>query len=207
MILYRLDRLEDYVQYLQNNPEEVTALYQDVLITVTSFFRDSEAFEALKTKVFPAIAEGRRPDSPFRIWVAGCSTGEEAYSIAICLLEFLTNQGINIPIQIFATDINEVAIEKARAGIYKPSQVTEISPERLARFFIQVEGGYQISKPVRELCVFARQNLINDPPFSRVDCNYLPECANLFKFWGAEEIGAHVPLWTQTYRLFDVRYF
>jgi len=176
MILYRLDRLEDYVQYLQNNPEEVTALYQDVLITVTSFFRDSEAFEALKTKVFPAIAEGRRPDSPFRIWVAGCSTGEEAYSIAICLLEFLTNQGINIPIQIFATDINEVAIEKARAGIYKPSQVAEISPERLARFFIQVEGGYQISKPVRELCVFARQNLINDPPFSRVD---LITCRNV----------------------------
>ncbi|MBK1990604.1 PAS domain-containing protein [Sphaerospermopsis aphanizomenoides BCCUSP55] len=176
MILYRLDKLEDYVEYLQKNPAEVTALYQDVLITVTSFFRDLEAFEALKTKVFPVLAEGRKPDSPFRIWVAGCSTGEEAYSIAISLLEFLTNQGINIPIQIFATDINEVAIEKARTAIYKPSQVADISPERLGRFFIQVEGGYQISKPVRELCVFARQNLISDPPFSRMD---LITCRNV----------------------------
>ncbi|MBD2663803.1 signal transduction histidine kinase with CheB and CheR activity [Richelia sinica FACHB-800] len=176
MVLYRLDKLEDYAQYLQNNPAEVTALYQDVLITVTSFFRDWEAFEALKTKVFPVLAEGRRPDSPFRIWVAGCSTGEEAYSIAICLLEFLSKQGINIPIQIFATDINEVAIEKARSGIYKPSQVADISPERLGRFFVQVEGGYQISKPVRELCVFARQNLISDPPFSRLD---LITCRNV----------------------------
>jgi two-component system CheB/CheR fusion protein len=176
MVLYQLDQLEDYVQYLQNNPAEVTALYQDMLITVTSFFRDLEAFEALKTKVFPVLAEGRKPDSPFRIWVAGCSTGEEAYSIAICLLEFLTNQGINIPIHIFATDINEVAIEKARTAIYKPSQVADISPERLGRFFIQVEGGYQISKQVRELCVFARQNLISDPPFSRLD---LITCRNV----------------------------
>lgn len=176
MVLYRLDKLEDYVHYLQNNPEEVKALYQDVLITVTSFFRDWEAFEALKTKVFPFLAEGRKPDSPFRIWVAGCSTGEEAYSVAICLLEFLSSKGINIPIQIFATDINEAAIEKARSAIYKPSQVADISPERLGRFFVQVEGGYQISKPVRELCVFARQNLISDPPFSRLD---LITCRNM----------------------------
>ncbi|WP_084386946.1 chemotaxis protein CheB [Anabaena sp. CA = ATCC 33047] len=176
MVLYQLDQLEDYVRYLQNNPAEVTALYQDVLITVTSFFRDWEAFEALKTKVFPVLAEGRKPDSPFRIWVAGCSTGEEAYSVAICLLEFLSNKGINIPIQIFATDINEAAIEKARTAIYKPSQVGDISPERLGRFFVQIEGGYQISKPVRELCVFARQNLISDPPFSRLD---LITCRNV----------------------------
>lgn len=176
MILYRLDKLEDYIQYLQNNPAEVTALYQDVLITVTSFFRDPEAFEALKINVFPVLIQERKPDSPFRIWVAGCSTGEEAYSIAICLLEFLTYQGINIPIQIFATDINEVAIEKARSGIYKSIQVADISPERLQRFFVEVEGGYQISKSVRELCVFARQNLISDPPFSRLD---LITCRNV----------------------------
>ncbi|MBE9005012.1 PAS domain-containing protein [Fortiea sp. LEGE XX443] len=182
MILYKLDRLEDYVRYLQDNPAEVTALYQDVLITITSFFRDPEAFEALKTQVFPVIAKDRTPDSPIRIWVAGCSTGEEAYSIAICLLEYLTVQGINPTIQIFATDINEVAIEKARIGIYKPSQIVDISPERLQRFFVQVENGYQISKPVRELCVFARQNLINDPPFSRLD---LISCRNVLIYLGS----------------------
>jgi two-component system CheB/CheR fusion protein len=176
MILYKLERLEDYVPYLQENPAEVKALYQDVLITVTSFFRDPESFEALKTKVFPLITKDRSPDSPIRIWVAGCSTGEEAYSIAICLLEFLNNQVINTAIQIFATDVNEAVIEKARNGIYKANQVTDISPERLQRFFVPVEGGYQISKPVRELCVFARQNLINDPPFSRLD---LITCRNV----------------------------
>ncbi|MBW4643164.1 MAG: PAS domain-containing protein [Goleter apudmare HA4340-LM2] len=176
MVLYKLESLEDYVTYLQENPAEVKALYQDVLITVTSFFRDPEAFEVLKTRVFPQIAKDRSPDSPIRIWVAGCSTGEEAYSIAICLLEFLTNQVINTAIQIFATDINEVAIEKARSGVYKPSQVADISPERLQRFFIPVDGGYQISKPVREMCIFARQNLLNDPPFSRLD---LITCRNV----------------------------
>ncbi|MDF5706715.1 MAG: chemotaxis protein CheB [Nostoc sp. S4] len=182
MILYKLERLEDYVRYLQENTGEVSALYQDVLISVTCFFRDSEAFEALKTKVFPNIVKGRTPDSPLRIWVAGCSTGEEAYSIAICLLEYLTGLGINPPVQIFATDINEVAIEKARNGIYKHSQLADVSQQRLQRFFIQVEGGYQISKPVRELCVFARQNLIADPPFSRLD---LITCRNMLIYLGS----------------------
>ncbi|MDZ8239460.1 MAG: chemotaxis protein CheB [Nostoc sp. ChiQUE01a] len=182
MILHKLDSLEDYVKYLQDRPEEVNALYQDVLITVTYFFRDSEAFEALKSKVFPIIIKDRTPESPVRIWVAGCSTGEEAYSIAICLLEYLTTQGINLPIQIFATDVNEVAIDKARNGIYKPSQIAEISPERLHRFFVPVENGYQISKVVRESCVFARQNLIGDPPFSRLD---LITCRNVLIYLGS----------------------
>ncbi|OUL24916.1 chemotaxis protein CheB [Nostoc sp. 106C] len=182
MILYKLERLEDYVNYLLENPAEVKALYQDVLITVTSFFRDPESFEALKTKVFPIITKDRTPDSPIRIWVAGCSTGQEAYSIAICLLEFLSNQVINPPIQIFATDVNEAAIETARIGIYKPSLVGEVSPERLQRFFVQVEGGYQISKPVRELCIFARQNLIADPPFSHLD---LITCRNVLIYLGS----------------------
>ncbi|UKO95951.1 chemotaxis protein CheB [Nostoc sp. UHCC 0870] len=176
MMLYKLENLEDYARYLQNNPAEVTALYQDLLITVTSFFRDPESFAALKTTIFPLIAKEHQPDSPIRVWVAGCSTGEEAYSIAICWMEFLDVQKINLPIQIFATDINEVAIEKARGGIYKPNQVADISPDRLQRFFVQVDGNYQISKPVRELCVFARHNLINDPPFSRLD---LITCRNV----------------------------
>ncbi|MDF2387962.1 PAS domain-containing protein [Nostoc ellipsosporum NOK] len=182
MILYKLERLEDYVRYLQDNPAEVSALYQDVLIGVTGFFRDPEAFEALKTMVFPTIAKDRTPESPIRVWVAGCSTGEEAYSIAICLLEFLTNQGMNQPVQIFASDINELAIEKARNAVYKQSQLVDISLERLQRFFVQVEGGYQISKQVRELCVFARQNLIADPPFSRLD---LISCRNVLIYLGA----------------------
>ncbi|MBC1312168.1 PAS domain-containing protein [Trichormus variabilis PNB] len=183
MILYKLERLEDYVRYLQENLAEVKALYQDVLITVTNFFRDPEVFEALKTTVFPQIiSREQTPDKPIRVWVAGCSTGEEAYSIAICLLEYLSNQSINTTIQIFATDINEVAIEKARIGIYKPSQVLDVSPARLQRFFVPVEGGYQISKPVRELCVFARQNLISEPPFSRLD---LISCRNVLIYLGA----------------------
>jgi two-component system, chemotaxis family, CheB/CheR fusion protein len=182
MVLYKLERLEDYICYLQENPAEVTALYQDMLITVTCFFRDPESFEALKSKVFPIITKDRTPESPIRIWIAGCSTGEEAYSMTICLLEYLAEQGINPLIQIFATDINEVAIEKARNGVYKHNQITDISPERLKRFFVQVEGGYQISKVVRELCVFARQNLISDPPFSKLD---LITCRNVLIYLGS----------------------
>lgn len=181
MFLYKLERLEDYARYLQNNPTEVMALYQDVLIHVTSFFRDPESFEALKSKVFPIIVKDKSPGTPIRIWVAGCSTGEEAYSLAICLLEFLAEQVPRLPIQIYATDISETAIESARSGIYIPSQVANVSPERLNRFFVQVEGGYQITKPVRELCVFARQNLIGDPPFSRLD---LITCRNVLIYLG-----------------------
>ncbi|MDM3854567.1 MAG: chemotaxis protein CheB, partial [Aphanizomenon gracile PMC649.10] len=191
MMLYRLDKLEDYIYFLQTHPVEVNALYQDVLITVTSFFREPEAFEALKTKVFPIITKQRKTDDPIRIWIAGCSSGEEAYSIAICLIEFLTNQAMNIPIQIFATDVNDVAIEKARIGIYKPNQVADISPERLQRFFVQTENGYQISKLIRELCVFAKQNLINDPPFSRLD---LITCRNVMIYLGSPVQKKIVPI-------------
>ncbi|MEB3179873.1 MAG: chemotaxis protein CheB [Nostocaceae cyanobacterium] len=182
MALYRLENLNDYVRYLQENPAEVQALYQEILINVTSFFRDAQAFEALKQKVFPALLRNRSLDSPIRIWVAGCSTGEEAYSIAICLLEFLASVPLKPPIQIFATDVSEVAIEKARLGIYSKSKVVDVSPERLQRFFTQVEGGYQINKFLRELCIFARQNLLNDPPFSRLD---LISCRNVFIYFGA----------------------
>jgi len=183
MVLYKLENLADYVTYLRSHPAEVQALYDDVLINVTSFFRDPEAFETLKSKVFPVIAQeqGTR-NLPLRIWVAGCSTGEEAYSIAICLLEFCEHHAIKPQIQIYATDISDLAIEKARTGFYKQSMVADVSPERLQRFFIQVEGGYQISKSVRELCVFARQNLCSDPPFSRID---LISCRNVLIYLGA----------------------
>src|SRR5919202_317484 len=181
MLLYQLEQLEDYARYLQSKPAEVTALYHDLLIHVTSFFRDPESFKALKNLVFPVFIQDKTPGTPIRIWVAGCSTGEEAYSIAICLLEFSAAQFPRLPIQIYATDISESVIEFARNGIYTASQVANVSSERLYRFFVQVEGGYQVSKAVREVCVFARQNLIGDPPFSRLD---LITCRNVLIYLG-----------------------
>ncbi|EGK83830.1 signal transduction histidine kinase with CheB and CheR activity [Microcoleus vaginatus FGP-2] len=181
MLLYKLERIEDYAEYLQDTPTEVTALYHDIFIHVTSFFRDPESFEALSSNVFPEIVKHKSSKTPIRIWVAGCSTGEEAYSIAICLLEFLGDRATNLPIQIYATDISENAIAQARHGFYTPAQVADISPQRLHRFFVQVEGGYQIAQPVRELCVFAKHNLISDPPFSRMD---LITCRNVLIYLG-----------------------
>lgn len=181
MTLHSLERPEDYITYLQSHPEEIEALYQDLLINVTSFFRDPESFQVLESHVFPSLIEGRPTDSPIRIWVPGCSTGEEAYSIAICLLEFLETHKAKFPIQIFATDLNEVAIERARKGFYRQSLMAGVSPERLRRFFVAVEGGYQIGKLVRELCVFAKQNLGSDPPFSQMD---LISCRNVLIYLG-----------------------
>jgi two-component system, chemotaxis family, CheB/CheR fusion protein len=182
MLLYKLERLEDYAQYLQAYPVEVKALYEEILIHVTSFFRDPEAFQQLKEQVFPTITQDKSLEFPIRIWVAGCSTGEEVYSIAICLLEFLESKAAQPPIQIFATDISEAAIEKARAGIYLENQMVEVSPERRRRFFNNLEGSrYQIGKTVRELCVFARQDLGSDPPFSNLD---LISCRNVLIYLG-----------------------
>jgi two-component system, chemotaxis family, CheB/CheR fusion protein len=176
MLLCKLEKLVDYATYLQEHPLEVKALYEEILIHVTSFFRDPEAFELLKTKVFETITQHKSVELPIRIWVAGCSTGEEVYSIAICLLEFLTDRVIQPPIQIFATDISELSIDKARSGFYTENQMVDVSPERRLRFFYLVEGGYHISKAVRELCVFSRQDLSSDPPFSNVD---LISCRNV----------------------------
>jgi two-component system, chemotaxis family, CheB/CheR fusion protein len=176
MLLCKLEQLADYAAYLQTNPTEVKALYEEILIHVTSFFRDPEAFEQLKAKVFHTISQNKSAEFPIRIWVAGCSTGEEVYSIAICLLEFLEQRVTQPPIQIFATDISELAIDKARSGIYTENQMVEVSAERRRRFFHVVDGGYRISKAVRELCVFARQDLGSDPPFSSVD---LISCRNV----------------------------
>ena len=177
MVLYKMERLEDYAQYLLDHPAEVKALYEEILIHVTSFFRDLEAFERLKEYVFPTITHNKSAQVPIRIWVAGCSTGEEVYSIAICLLEFLGDRVIPPQIQIFATDISEAAIGKARYGFYLENQMLGVSEERRRRFFMSVEGsGYRICKVVRELCVFARQNLGIDPPFSNLD---LVTCRNV----------------------------
>ncbi len=182
MALYRLEKLEDYIQYLEKQPEEIEALYEELLIHVTSFFRDTDAFELLKAQVFPAILRDRPADVPVRIWVAGCSSGEEAYSIAIALLEFLADQPHQPQIQIFATDVSEPIIKKARLGVYIASQLDGITPDRLQRFFHAIGNGYQINKNVRELCVFARQNLLNDPPFSHID---LISCRNVLIYFGS----------------------
>ncbi len=179
MLLYKLDRLEDYAEYLQANPAEVKALYAEILIHVTSFFREDSAFEQLKAQVFPIICQNKSA-SPIRIWIAGCSTGEEAYSIAICLLEFLGERAYP-PIAIFATDISEKAIAQARAGIYSESQMVDVSPERRCRFFTKLDGSYQVSKAIRKLCIFARQDLNSDPPFSNLD---LVSCRNVLIYFG-----------------------
>jgi chemotaxis methyl-accepting protein methylase/signal transduction histidine kinase/ActR/RegA family two-component response regulator len=181
MLLCKLEKLADYAAYLQAHPAEVKALHEEILIHVTSFFRDPEAFELLKNKVFQTITQHKSVELPIRIWVAGCSTGEEVYSIAICLLEFLTERVTQPPIQIFATDISELSIDRARAGIYTENQMVDVSIERRRRFFYPVEDGYQISKTVRELCVFARQDLSSDPPFSNVD---LISCRNVLIYLG-----------------------
>lgn len=181
MLLYKLENIDDYVTYLRGHSAEVQLLFEDMLIHVTSFFRDPIAFETLKTKVFPTITT-KGADVPLRIWVAGCSTGEEAYSIAMCLLEYLDNQLIQPQIQIYATDISDRSIEIARAGFYKYSSVPDVSLERLQRFFMPVDGGYRICKSIREMCVFARQNLSSDPPFSKLD---LISCRNVLIYLGA----------------------
>jgi two-component system, chemotaxis family, CheB/CheR fusion protein len=176
MILNKLDELEEYAKYLREHSAEAENLYQDILINVTSFFRNPEAFEVLKEKIFPPLVEHRAPDEPVRIWVVGCSTGEEAYSVAMAFTEFAGEGADHIPVQVFATDINQKGIEKARAGLYSKNIAEDVSPERLRRFFTEVEGGYRVGKPLRDMCVFARQNVVADPPFLRMD---LISCRNL----------------------------
>jgi len=188
MILHKLDKLKDYVRYIRNEPGEIEELYQDILIHVTGFFRDPEAFEALRKHVLPELFQNRK-DGTIRIWVPGCSTGEEVYSLAMTLLEFLwletrktakTTLG-STPFQIFATDISDTSLDRARAGLYSEALVADISPERLRRFFVHLDGGYQIVKPVREMCIFAKQNVVKDPPFSHLD---LISCRNLLIYLG-----------------------
>ena len=176
MAVQKIESLADYSKHLESDRSEVQALHQDLLINVTSFFRDPQTFETLCRQVFPRILGGRSADTPVRVWVPGCATGEEAYSLAICLLESLSSLPSNPPLQVFATDLSETAIERARAGIYPENIAADVSPERLLRFFVRVDGRYQVSKPVRDLIVFARQDLARDPPFSKLD---LVSCRNV----------------------------
>ncbi len=174
--ILRLNSLTEYANYLTEHPEECVRLYDDVLISVTSFFRDAEVFDGLKTQILPAILEGVGSNGDIRIWVAGCSTGEEAYSLAILLQEALESRIADYHIQIFGTDLNEKAIQHARAGVYPEAIITQVSPERLKRFFVATDGGYKVEKSVRDMCVFARHNLAADPPFSQI---HLVTCRNV----------------------------
>jgi two-component system CheB/CheR fusion protein len=176
MALHKLERLDDYLRYLQHSQAELNGLYNDLLIGVTTFFRDREPFELLKTLVFPRLLENRAPDVPIRIWAAGCSTGEEAFSIAIALLEFLAGLGSSHKVQIFATDVDATALDHARHGLYAHTIESEVSAERLSRYFVRTEAGYEVGRAVRDAVVFAKHNLGKDPPFSRID---LVTCRNV----------------------------
>jgi two-component system CheB/CheR fusion protein len=176
MVLHHVEKIEDYISILSSEAHELANLYDDLLIGVTSFFRDGEPYDALKNIVFPRLLENRGTGAPLRIWVAGCSSGEEAYSTAIALLEYLGDRAGSFRIQIFATDIDEEALGRARAAVYSTTIELDVSPERLRRFFVATDGGYRVSRQVRDLVVFARHDVGKDPPFSRLD---LVTCRNV----------------------------
>jgi len=175
MHVNQISGLGDYLRHLQANPHEVDALFGELLIGVTSFFRDPAAFEALAQAV-PAMLDPRADGTPVRVWVAGCSTGEEAYSIGIVLREYLAVRGAPLNVQIFGTDIDPRAIEAARTGFYPIGIVNDVTPARLDRFFVKEDNGYRVRKDLRDLVVFAVHNALGDPPFSKLD---LVLCRNL----------------------------
>ncbi len=183
MQVMRIDTLEGYIKQLRQDRHEIDSLFQDLLISVTSFFRDPAAFTTLATSVIPKLFQDKSSETPLRIWVAGCATGEEAYSIAILVREHLATLTTQPPVQIFATDIDEVALDAARQGHYNEAIVDQLSAERLASFFVQDSHGYRVTKAIRELCTFTTHNLIGDPPFVRMD---LIVCRNLLIYFDAD---------------------
>ncbi|HYZ87080.1 MAG TPA: chemotaxis protein CheB, partial [Bryobacteraceae bacterium] len=176
MMMLRFDSMAEYARYLEQHTAEVRELYRDLFISVTSFFRDPASFAALTKLLAGALGDRGRSEQPVRVWVPGCATGEEVYSIAICLFEVLQDKQLPVPLQLFGTDISDLALDKARHGIYSAIIEGDVSPERLRRFFTKVDSGYQISKVIRESCIFARHDVTKDPPFSNLD---LVSCRNL----------------------------
>ena len=178
MGLHQIDRIATYVRYLRENPQETEILFKELLIGVTSFFRDAAAWEQLREKIIPALLKARPGGGIIRAWAPGCSTGEEAYSLAIVFREALEKVKPvgSFSLQVFATDLDKDAIDKARTGIYPVNIAADVSPERLRRFFVKEERGYRVGKAAREIVVFAPQNVIMDPPFTKVD---LLICRNL----------------------------
>lgn len=192
MSLHQIEMIEEYVKYLQQTPDEVEALFQELLIGVTNFFRDPDAFKSLE-KVIPKLFINKSINDTIRVWTAGCSTGEEAYSIAILIKEHMQKIQKNFTVQIFATDIDPRAIAKARAGIYPTDIAADVSPERLSHFFKSesLENTYHINKNIRDMLIFSEQNLIKDPPFSKID---LISCRNLLIYMNANLQKKIIPL-------------
>jgi two-component system CheB/CheR fusion protein len=185
MGLHQIDRIAVYVRYLRENPQEVERLFKELLIGVTSFFRDPAAWEELQKEAIPACLSGRPAGGTIRAWSVGCSTGEEAYSLAIVFreaLEQIKPKG-RFTLQIFATDLDRDAIDKARQGAYPSNIAADVSPERLHRFFIQEENGYRVAKEIREAVTFATQNIVMDPPFTKLD---ILICRNLLIYLAPE---------------------
>jgi two-component system, chemotaxis family, CheB/CheR fusion protein len=190
MVLNKLTSLAAYVQFLRSNPTELDALFGDMLISVSSFFRNPDAYEALERLVFPKLLHGDQTDT-IRVWVPGCSAGQEAYSLAILFNEYAQASSMAPKLQMFASDISDALLDKARAGIYPKALLQDVSPERLRRFFIEEEEGYRVIKPLRDSIVFAHQNLLNDPPFSRLD---LITCRNLLIYLESSPQQTIIPL-------------
>ena len=179
MVVHKIDNLQEYVKYIQTNPAEIKALYQDMLINVTSFFRNPGAFDAMKTEVFANLLKSHSTDTAIRIWTPGCASGEETYSVAMALLEYLGDKATQYSLQLFGTDVSEASIVRARSGVYPENIQGDVSPERLRRFFTKTESAYRVSKSIRDMCIFAQHNLLNDPPFSQMD---LICCRNLLMY-------------------------
>lgn len=191
MHVHQVQDAEQYLRFLHEHPYEIDLLFQELLIGVTSFFRDPEAFAFLATTAFPDLVATRSQNHPLRVWVPGCSTGEEAYTLAIVLRECLERSQKSCPIQIFATDLHNQAVEKARTGLYPEGIAADVSCERLERYFVREDGSYRIKPAIRECVVFTRQNLLADPPFTKLD---LLSCRNLLIYLNAEVQHQLIPL-------------
>nr|HMT27893.1 CheR family methyltransferase [Bacteroidia bacterium] len=180
MLLYKIKFLKEYAKLLSQKREEIDILYQDLLINVTSFFRDTDTHKYLYENLFPKLLKRKKSGETLRIWVSACSTGEEAYSMAMILLEIQEGKSAIVPVQIFATDLSERVISKARLGVYTKQELESVSPKRIQRFFSKSDGGFRVNKAVRDMCVFAPHNILRDPPFSRLD---FISCCNLFIYF------------------------
>jgi two-component system CheB/CheR fusion protein len=176
MIICKLENIADYLVLLKQSKPEQDTLFQDILIPVTSFFRDPKIFENISQTVLPQLVKDKSSVNALRIWVAGCSTGQEAYSIAMCICEYLSDKISTVRVQIFATDLSEKSITKARLGIYNKSEIEGLSEYRIHEFFTKTNGNYQVKKRIRDMCVFAKHNFLKDPPFAKLD---LISCRNV----------------------------
>ena len=197
MNIHQISHIRQYVRFLQENPNELDLLFKELLIGVTNFFRDPEAFKKLKEEALPRLLKAKGRNSAFRVWIPGCSTGEEAYSVAIAIAECLEHMKLrgSIKTQVFATDIDKDAVERARQGLYPPTIAADVSPDRLQRYFVKDDSGYRVAKQIREIIVFAPHNLIMDPPFIKLD---LLCCRNLLIYFTTELQKKLLPLFHYT---------